>query len=41
MSSDDNNRLLWLDFGDSVEIVSIRILDHTILMYNIFMKNKR
>lgn len=23
MSSDDNNRLLWLDFGDSVEIVSI------------------
>jgi hypothetical protein len=24
MSSDDNNRLLWLDFGDSMEIVSIR-----------------
>jgi len=24
MSSDDNNKLLWLDFGDSVEIVSIR-----------------
>lgn len=23
MSSDDNNRLLWLDFGDSMEIVSI------------------
>lgn len=23
MSSDDNNKLLWLDFGDSMEIVSI------------------
>lgn len=26
MSSDDNNRLLWLDFGDSVDIVSINIM---------------
>lgn len=23
MSSDDNNRLLWLDFGDSSDIVSL------------------
>lgn len=28
MSSDDNNRLLWLDFGDSVDIVSIYYIDY-------------